>query len=89
LFLDFCLVTKFFSFLLEAQVFDPAYFTSDHSWSLLNFLFYRQQQSDFLIDKKQEHARYIRNLSNILKVKQVNETIANLAGSALATLEVK
>ncbi|CAB5211477.1 unnamed protein product [Rhizophagus irregularis] len=71
----------------EVQVFDPAYFTSDHSWSLLSFLFYRQQQSDFQFDKKEEHARYIRNLSNILKRKQVNETIANLAGSALATFQ--
>ncbi|POG72127.1 hypothetical protein GLOIN_2v1477923 [Rhizophagus irregularis DAOM 181602=DAOM 197198] len=71
----------------EVQVFDPAYFTSDHSWSLLSFLFYRQQQSDFQFDKKKEHARYIRNLSNILKRKQVNETIANLAESALATFQ--
>ncbi|CAJ0879450.1 1648_t:CDS:2 [Entrophospora sp. SA101] len=37
---------------------DPDYFTTNHDWSLLGFLLYRQQCSDFLPNKGKEHHRY-------------------------------
>ncbi|CAI2169087.1 20006_t:CDS:2, partial [Funneliformis geosporum] len=49
---------------------------------------FTKQQSDFQLDKKEEHARYIRNLSNVLKGKQVDKDAVKLAGDALATFVV-
>ncbi|CAB4375957.1 unnamed protein product [Rhizophagus irregularis] len=48
------------------QLNDPAYFKTDLEWSLINFLLYRQQCSDFLPSKLAEHDRYARNLTNMI-----------------------
>ncbi|POG80573.1 hypothetical protein GLOIN_2v1471346 [Rhizophagus irregularis DAOM 181602=DAOM 197198] len=59
------------------QLNDPAYFKTDLEWSLINFLLYRQQCSDFLPSKLAEHDRYARNLTNMINWE--NEPV-NLTG---------
>ncbi|CAG8714677.1 9400_t:CDS:2, partial [Funneliformis caledonium] len=48
------------------QLNDPAYFKTDHEWSLISFLLYRQQCSDFQPSKLAKYDRYARNLTNII-----------------------
>ncbi|CAI2195034.1 14282_t:CDS:2, partial [Funneliformis geosporum] len=69
----------------EIEVLDPDYFTFNPSWNLLDFLIYRQKCSDFRCNKKDEHARYARNLSIIINNKRTHEVMK--AGNALALFQ--
>jgi len=75
-------------FSLGTPVDDPAYFTFDHEWSLLNFLLYRQQCSDFQLNKQKEHDRYSRSLTEILNCEQAPEAATVKTYKALSSLQV-
>jgi hypothetical protein len=68
---------------------DPDYFNRDCDWSLLDFLTYRQQSSNFVSNKKIEHERYARGLQTILSSEQASIDSLRRASKALASLAVK
>ena len=68
---------------------DPDYFTTEHSWSLMSFLLYLQQCSDFLLNKSEEHHRYSLNLTEIMSCKETPEHLLRRAGRAIVSMQVK
>ncbi|CAG8665311.1 6380_t:CDS:2 [Funneliformis mosseae] len=73
--------------LAETEQEIDVYFTINNEWSLLDYLLYRQNSIDFQPDRKKEHARYTRNLSNILNSKQAKKTMIKKAGNVLVSFQ--
>ncbi|CAJ0751542.1 21307_t:CDS:2 [Entrophospora sp. SA101] len=66
---------------------DPDYFTTNHDWSLLGFLLYRQQCSDFLPNKGEEHHRYSLSLTNIMSCEEIPVHLLRRAGRAIGSMQ--
>ncbi|CAJ0847492.1 6965_t:CDS:2 [Entrophospora sp. SA101] len=63
---------------------DPDFFTLDRKWSLLNFLLFRQQCTDFRADRCGEHNRYVRSLASIISYEQASTELIERASDALS-----
>ncbi|CAB4374453.1 unnamed protein product [Rhizophagus irregularis] len=68
---------------------DPNYFTAENDWSLLGFLLYRQQCSDFLPNKSEEHHRYSLNLREIMGCEETPVHLLRRAGRAISSIQTR
>ncbi|CAB4489228.1 unnamed protein product [Rhizophagus irregularis] len=68
---------------------DPNYFTAENDWSLLGFLLYRQQCSDFLPNKSEEHHRYSLNLREIMGCEETPVHLLRRAGRAISSIQTE
>ncbi|CAJ0766117.1 10008_t:CDS:2, partial [Entrophospora sp. SA101] len=66
---------------------DPDFFTLDRKWSLLNFLLFRQQCTDFRADRCGEHNRYVRSLASIISYEQASTELIERASDALSLVQ--
>nr|CAG8451459.1 5081_t:CDS:2 [Entrophospora candida] len=66
---------------------DPDFFTLDREWSLLNFLLFRQQYTDFRADRCGEHNRYVRSLASIISYEQASTELIERANDALSLVQ--
>jgi len=78
-----------FPFSSGIQLNDPAYFKTDREWSLMSFLLYRQQCSDFQPSKLAEHDRYARNLTNMINWEGAQVNLMKRASRTFISFQVK
>ncbi|CAG8725082.1 16036_t:CDS:10, partial [Gigaspora margarita] len=71
----------------EIQPDDPEYYKTRKEWSLITFLLYRQQCTDFVLDKSEEHDRYAYSLSKIIGWEQVPRALLTQSLNALNSFQ--
>ncbi|POG79618.1 hypothetical protein GLOIN_2v454194 [Rhizophagus irregularis DAOM 181602=DAOM 197198] len=62
---------------------------AENDWSLLGFLLYRQQCSDFLPNKSEEHHRYSLNLREIMGCEETPVHLLRRAGRAISSIQTE